>query len=86
MGSDAISRLVVLEVSSTMGRQASVTESHLFSRNVLCTWCPPMSEVKRPVCTITEIHRKEKPVTKNCRFFLYTNLKRKTEKDRTAFK
>lgn len=45
-----------------------------------------MSEVKRPVCTITEIHRKEKPVRKNCGFFLYTNLKRKTEKDRTAFK
>lgn len=45
-----------------------------------------MSEVKRPVCTITEIHGKEKPVRENCGFFLYTNLKRKTEKDRTAFK
>ena len=69
-----------------MERQASVTDSRLFSRKVLCIWCPEVSEVKRSVCIIMEIHRKEKPVRKNCGFFLYPNLKRKTQKDRTAFK
>ena len=45
-----------------------------------------VSEVNRSVCVITEIHRKEEPVRKNCGFFLYPNLKRKTQKDRPAFK